>query len=202
MKGYGLNIFVEKKTVDWIGRINAQLKTSIKGEVTIYLPAGSTPIPLYQDWCDHNHDFLEKANFQQIDEVIGTMMFENFFKEHLSNRLVMPIENKIIQGDIAILGVGLNGHVGFHEPQIPITFEHGEVELSQKSCEILNIDYPSKGLTYGLSVFLKCKKIIVIARGAKKRDILNKCLDPNSQLPCAHILKHENCDLITDFNLD
>ncbi len=169
----------------------------------MYIPAGNTPKLLYELWEGNRPGYLEGLSLFQIDEVIsstGKGMFEAFFNEHLPTykQQVNFINEEWSQAEIAVLGLGLNGHVAFHEPNIPRHFTFGRVELADDTCENLNIPNKSWGLSYGLGAFLNCKRILLIVCGKNKKDILQKVLDNNPDVPAAALLSHPGLTILAD----
>ena len=82
--------------------------------------------------------------------------------------------------DLQLLGIGLDGHIGFNEPDAFFTKETHEVELDESTIEAnarffaSKADVPTKAITMGMMSIMQAKKILLIANGAKKKDILDK----------------------------
>lgn len=82
--------------------------------------------------------------------------------------------------DLQLLGIGLDGHIGFNEPDSCFTAETHEVELDESTIEAnarffaSKADVPTKAITMGMRSIMQAKKILLIANGAKKKDILDK----------------------------
>ena len=84
--------------------------------------------------------------------------------------------------DLAVLGLGPNGHLGFNEPPSDATSMSRVVSLPEESI-ISNAVYwgstervPRTALTMGLRQLLRAKKIVLLVSGAKKQDILYRTL--------------------------
>ncbi len=80
--------------------------------------------------------------------------------------------------DIQLLGIGLDGHIGFNEPDDCFTAQTHVVELDPSTIEA-NARFfeskdmvPRKAVTMGMAGIMQSKKILIIANGAAKRDIL------------------------------
>jgi glucosamine-6-phosphate deaminase len=99
--------------------------------------------------------------------------------------------NKYHQVDIAILGVGNNGHIAFNEPGTLISEQTHVVNLTESSRQAnsrffdndIN-EVPKQAVTVGLSEILKAKRIVLIAIGKAKRTAIErlkqaKDFDPN-----------------------
>ncbi len=169
----------------------------------LFIPAGNTPIPLYQLWERTRPPYLDKLNFLQVDEVINGPhkgIFRRFFEEHLPGykNQVRWIDGNPVMADVAILGLGLNGHVAFHEPGIPQHFEIGCVQLNNDTCQNLDTAKDTWGLTYGVGAFSKCKKILVIACGSSKAEIVNELLSDKSKIPASFLKDHPGLTVIFD----
>ena len=82
--------------------------------------------------------------------------------------------------DLQLLGIGLDGHIGFNEPDAAFIAETHEVELDESTIEAnarffaSKADVPTKAITMGMMSIMQAKKILLIANGAKKKDILDK----------------------------
>lgn len=82
--------------------------------------------------------------------------------------------------DLQLLGIGLDGHIGFNEPDEFFTKETHEVTLDESTIEAnarffaSKDDVPTKAITMGMMSIMQAKKILLIANGAKKKEILEK----------------------------
>ncbi|MCB0362817.1 MAG: hypothetical protein KDD35_08845, partial [Bdellovibrionales bacterium] len=121
-----------------------------EGHRSFYIPAGNTPLPLYRYWEESRPQLLSQCQLIQIDEVLEgkkSNMFFHFFEENLpswTSKLISPHEN-YHQGDAALLGLGLNGHLGFHEPELPEEVFFACVPLSPLTCKNLKLSASAWG---------------------------------------------------------
>lgn len=106
--------------------------------------------------------------------------------------------------DLAVLGLGLNGHLGFNEPASALTPYAHIAELSietqkHQMVEGLNVK-PAFGYTMGMAELLQVRKIIMLVSGEHKREQQEKLLhgkaDP--QFPASFLCLHPDVDLYTD----
>lgn len=107
--------------------------------------------------------------------------------------------------DCMIVGIGMNGHIGFNEPGIsqglsahvieldPITQRVGQKYFSAKTPL-------SKGITLGLAQFMQCRMAILLAVGTKKALIIKKALaeDVSVAVPASIIREHPNAFVLLD----
>jgi 6-phosphogluconolactonase/glucosamine-6-phosphate isomerase/deaminase len=164
---------------------------------SMFIPSGESPKPLYEDWNRVRPPWLNKLRLVQLDEVLQPEEpFKAFFKKFLSRENISWVKESPFAADLAILGLGWNGHVAFHEPHVDPDFEFGEVELSPGTCERNNIPLGSKGLTFGLGAFLKTKRILMIVRGPSKREVLAQLLAGEASLPASKLLRHHHFTII------
>lgn len=172
----------------------------------LFLPAGGTPQSLYHRWSQDPSPLLRSLTFLQVDEIL-TGPKQNYFR-HFFEREMEPflsqfewIQNADRTADAAILGVGINGHVAFHEPHLPRDFRGGCVLLSPETLKYLELTDPTWGITYGVGTFKKTQKILVLARGEAKQRVL-RCAQKRKDLPVSWILDHPGVTLLTDFEME
>lgn len=84
--------------------------------------------------------------------------------------------------DIQLLGIGPDGHIGFNEPDEFFTKETHVVDLDPSTIEANSRffasadDVPRQAVTMGMGGIMGAKKVLLIASGASKKDILEKAL--------------------------
>lgn len=82
--------------------------------------------------------------------------------------------------DIQLLGIGLDGHIGFNEPDEVFTAETHSVKLDESTIEanarfFESIDdVPREAITMGMKSIMGARKILLIANGKNKKDIVEK----------------------------
>ena len=80
--------------------------------------------------------------------------------------------------DIQLLGIGHDGHIGFNEPDEFFTKETHLVDLDPSTIEAnarffaSEADVPRKAITMGMGAIMNAKKVLLIANGQKKKDIV------------------------------
>jgi glucosamine-6-phosphate deaminase len=85
--------------------------------------------------------------------------------------------------DLAVLGLGRNGHLGFNEPPSAPESPTRVVDLSQVTMEDnarywgTLADVPSLAVTMGLRHLLRARTIVLVASGAGKRAIVHRVLE-------------------------
>lgn len=196
---------IGKDENEWVNLAWTWMHEEVRAGQSVFIPAGGTPQALYRRWVAEPTSLLRSLKFLQIDEILNGPekgAFRRFFEEELGSylRQIEWIGECNRTADVAVLGVGVNGHVAFHEPHLPRQFSSGCVRLSQETLSYLSLQDPTWGVTYGVQAFLKAKKILVLARGERKQKIIKKAL-LEKNLPISWILEHSNVTLVTDFNV-
>jgi 6-phosphogluconolactonase/glucosamine-6-phosphate isomerase/deaminase len=188
---------------EWLFTIENWFKDRVDrgGVRRVFLPAGETPKPLYEHWQTCSPDYIKGLKFVQVDDVIsgpGARIFQKFFTEQLSLYIDQFefIEEAELGADIALLGLGLNGHIAFHEPGLPNHFYSGCLILDAKTSSHLGLPGDTRAVTYGAGAFLKARSIALIVRGESKQEVLQKFLQGDPSLPVTALLGHPDLSLI------
>lgn len=106
--------------------------------------------------------------------------------------------------DLQLLGIGLDGHIGFNEPDAHFTSATHEVTLDESTIKanarfFANEDeVPKTAITMGMMSIMQAKKILLIANGENKKEILEKAffgpIDP--QVPASILQLHPDVTVI------
>lgn len=84
--------------------------------------------------------------------------------------------------DMQLLGIGLDGHIGFNEPDEVFVAPTHAVELDPSTIEanarfFESIDdVPRRAITMGMKSIMRARRILLIANGSKKKAILEASL--------------------------
>ena len=84
--------------------------------------------------------------------------------------------------DLQLLGIGLDGHIGFNEPDNVFTAATHEVVLDESTIEANSRffankeDVPKTAITMGMMSIMQAKKILLVANGKAKKAIVEKML--------------------------
>lgn len=197
------------------------------------LPTGATPIPMYEELarmaaartCD-----LSGATVWAIDEFCGVApetpgTNASYYRQHLSvpvrelycpnaadNHPARHIEEyaaaiRSTGGlDLAVLGVGTNGHVAFNEPgsgrDAPARLVDLEAESRAAHAEAFGglANVPAQGMTLGIADLLEARAIIVLATGAHKAEVVRAAVEdpPTAGVPASWLQTHERVVWLLD----
>ena len=85
--------------------------------------------------------------------------------------------------DVAILGLGVNGHLGFNEPPSDAASVTRTVELTSATIEAnarywgTERDVPTRAVTLGIRPLLHARAIVLLVSGASKHEIVHRALE-------------------------
>ena len=109
--------------------------------------------------------------------------------------------------DLAITGIGDDGHIAFNEPAaylLPrthvVNLKASTIEANARFFDNIN-DVPKRAISIGMEEIMKCRNFLVVASGIKKAPLLAKMfendhLDPN--YPVSFLRMHPNVTFILD----
>ena len=107
--------------------------------------------------------------------------------------------------DLIIVGVGMNGHVGFNEPGVSPDLHAHVIALDAVTSSVGQKYFNSKtkltkGITLGLKDLQDAKKAILIASGERKSHIIKSALEGRIQVsvPASMIRLHANATIMLD----
>ncbi|MEP7079957.1 MAG: glucosamine-6-phosphate deaminase [Ginsengibacter sp.] len=166
--------------------------------------------PMEADALNSYHYFMRKNLFEKTDIDIENyflpdgMMDKDKIKEHSR-----AYEKKIEDAggiDLQVLGIGVNGHIGFNEPGSPVYSKTRLVSLDNStrianSHEFGNIaEVPRMAITMGISTILKSKEIILMAWGKTKAPVIEKAVEdnPTEDIPASLLQHHDHCTFVLD----
>lgn len=181
------------------------------------LPTGSTPIGMYKNLIQFGLDWSEVKTYN-LDEYEGIShshpesyhmyMNKNLFlhvnlnkdNTHFPDDQYDKTINEFGGLDLTILGIGHNGHIAFNEPGSSVTSRTRKVKLTEETINANSrffdsIDeVPKKAFTMGMKTIRESKKIILIANGEDKWDILNQCFNGelSKDRPASILQTHPN----------
>lgn len=108
--------------------------------------------------------------------------------------------------DLSLLGIGMNGHLGFNEPGSSLESVCRVISLDETTQSIGQKYFETpqelkQGITLGLKQILETRTVVLIASGAKKRPIIKKLLEKREvdlSVPVSSLWEHPNCHLFMD----
>ena len=108
--------------------------------------------------------------------------------------------------DLQLLGIGHNGHIGFNEPGDAFDNDVHCVDLTQSTIEANKRffasadDVPKQAYTMGIKTIMQAKKILVVASGEDKADIVRDAFfgPITPKVPASVLQLHNDVTLVAD----
>ncbi|MCQ2455150.1 MAG: glucosamine-6-phosphate deaminase [Clostridia bacterium] len=126
-----------------------------------------------------NTNFFNHINISKDNTFVPSGISEDFDKECEEYDKMIKSFGGI---DLQLLGIGVDGHIGFNEPS-DVFEKNTHVVTLHKSTIDANSRFfsspeevPTKAITMGMTSIMQAKKILLIANGKNKEEILNKAL--------------------------
>ncbi len=168
-----------------------------------YYPLSVESLQSYRHFMQENlfsHIDIEPSNCHIPDAEVS---LENIKQHCLQYETLIQNAGGI---DFQLLGIGRNGHIGFNEPGTHISSVTRLITLdritrSDAAVEFSGIaNVPRKAITMGVNTILNSKRIVLLAWGEKKADIIKQAVEgPVSEFVSASYLQaHQNISFVLD----
>jgi glucosamine-6-phosphate deaminase len=207
-------------------------EVAAQSEIVLALPTGRTPIPFYDELAarhDAGRLDLTRARGFNLDEIVlprhDPRTFRAFMEQHAWGRTGLrrdrcdipdgaapDLEAECVRYEraltdaggigIAILGVGVDGHIAYNMPG-PMRLGTHVTRLPDGLAASLAVppgDWPLRAITMGIGTIRAARRILVLATGESKVTAVQRLVhgpdDPH--WPCSFLHTHPNLDLIAD----
>lgn len=160
------------------------------------------------DWYNKGDIDFSKVTSINLDEYVGLdesndQSYRYFMNNNLFKHININLENTFVPNgcaedleaeskaydqrikeyggiDLQLLGIGLDGHIGFNEPDEFFVKDTHIVDLDESTIKANSrffeseADVPRKAVTMGMVSIMQAKKILLVANGTNKKEILEK----------------------------
>ena len=106
---------------------------------------------------------------------------------------------------LLFLGLGSNGHIGFNEPGSSVDSVARLVQLAPTTVARIRDQHPDQdppdfGITLGVTGILAARRILVMATGERKAEIVRRALqeEESADLPASYLRRHAAVDWVLD----
>lgn len=108
--------------------------------------------------------------------------------------------------DLQILGIGKNGHIGFNEPETNLNAKTHLTSLTSSTIKANSRffksedEVPKAALTMGIRSILLSRKVVLLASGAGKHEVIKQLLEGGitTHIPATMLNVHQDVTLICD----
>lgn len=218
---------VARAAADFVGE-----RVASRPELVLAFPTGRTPIPFYEELQRRHEARaidLSRARAFNLDELVlppgDPRSFRAFMERHawekiglvrqrcdIPNGSVADLEAEcrryeeaiVVAGgiDLAILGIGKDGHVAYNLPG-PSALATHVVSLPESEAASLGVATragPLRAITMGLGTIRAAREIVILATGETKAKAIaalqRGVADPS--WPCTHLASHPALTLLLD----
>jgi glucosamine-6-phosphate deaminase len=228
-----MRIILSKSTSEAVDAVTTIVmdKLASHPSMVIGLATGRTMEPVYAEWVEKAMKQglnMDKAFFFMLDEYLG--IAENHpssFKSYIKERLMLPLKlhesqfafppihqsgehyETLIQEaggiDLQLLGIGVNGHIGFNEPGSKFNSRTRVVELTDET-KLSNQSHfgvgemPSKALSMGIGSIMDGKELLMLATGKSKAEAIKYLINhhDDENCPASFLKSHAHFTLVLD----
>lgn len=207
----------------------------LKPDSVLSLATGSTPVGIYKnliEWYKNGDLDFSLVKTLNLDEYKGLprdndqsyyyFMYQNLFSHiniNLNNTNIpdgMKEEeecdryNRLIDSmggiDLQLLGLGLNGHIGFNEPCDHFPLKTHCVALTQSTIEANSRffasmeEVPKYAYTMGIGTIMSAKTVLMAVSGMAKAEIVKEmvCGKVTPKVPASILQFHSDAIIIAD----
>jgi glucosamine-6-phosphate deaminase len=205
-----------------------------KPDAVIGLAAGATPLAMYADLVRRHLDFSGVTVFG-LDEYLDLSpdhpgSCTRILRQNLIERVNLPPSRVHLLGacsdgdvlaacdayereiaaaggvDLQILGLGVNGHIGFNEPGCSLAGRTHPVGL-RANTRMINRPYfttaqdvPTAAITMGVATILAARRIILLATGPAKAAAVAKAVEGSltAMVPASALQLHPDAVMLLD----
>lgn len=212
---------------EWADRVADRLVAELVPGRRVCVPTGATPLPVYQRVAAERP--LDGVILFLLDEFGGlprddpgrcAAMLRRDLLDPAGGSPVVHVPDVdaddpanaaagfaelIGEGvDLAIVGLGTNGHVGMNEPGSGRDSRTRVVELAPSTARRA-LAYgatrtPHWGITVGIAELMRAKEVWVLVTGSHKREILDRALHGpvGPDVPASFLTEHDRCVFLVD----
>ena len=205
-----------------------------RGGARLVLASGQTMVPVYEELAALNRRGrapFHRAQTFNLDELrlpaADPRSFRSFMERHLFSKTDRPpakihflagdardpeaeclrFERELARGgpaDLALVGIGRNGHVAYIEPGAALPPKTSPVRLSASTRRALEAQgirsVPREALTMGIETILEAREILLVATGKEKANIVAAALagPVTPRCPASFLSLHPSLTVVLD----
>ena len=190
-------------------------------------------VHVFADMVNEGKVDISRTHYVSLDEWVGLSNEDEgscglFNQQNLLSRLQHPFAGThIINGaaedieservalndyisqygplNVSVLGIGMNGHLGFNENGVDFDLDAHIIPLSETTLKAMTKYFgekfhPTQGISQGIRQIMAAKTVILIANGAHKAEILKKAVHGpvTNEVPASVLQNHPNCYVVAD----
>ncbi|HET7295180.1 MAG TPA: glucosamine-6-phosphate deaminase [Vicinamibacteria bacterium] len=205
---------------------------SPRGGLVLALPTGRTPIPMYDELAARHARGelrLGPVTAFQLDELVlpfdDPRTFRVFLRDCVWSRLGVPddrchlpdtaarsleaecrrYEERLAEAgglDLAVLGLGVDGHVAYNLPRPPSLDTHVRAlpDGVAEENRVPEAERPLRAITMGLATLRRARRLVILATGPSKAEPLRmlRTRTDDPDWPCTFLASHRDLTVLVD----
>ena len=208
---------IKAKDYDAMSRAAAHIiaaQIQLKPNCVLGLATGSSPIGTYKQLIEWNKagdlDFSAVRSVN-LDEYAGLtpdhdQSYAYFMRHNLFDHVNIDLANTNVPIDLQLLGLGVNGHIGFNEPDDHFSLGTHKVTLTESTRDankrfFASIDeVPTHAYTMGVRDIMQAQRVLMVASGANKAQAIKDAFfgPVTPQVPASILQYHKDFILVAD----
>lgn len=152
--------------------------------------------------------YMQKHLFSKININSANIYFPDVLASDIP-RACADYEEKIatLGGiDVQVLGIGVEGHIGFNEPTSSLVSRTRIKTLAHRTIQELaknfpaSSEVPSQVLTMGVGTIMEAEKVVLLATGQEKAEIIRKTIEGpiTAMVPASILQMHRVAKIFLD----
>lgn len=232
MKNLSTKVYADSTEMSWQASLAFASAISEPKTKSVILATGNTPRRMYDHLCNLHaqHDLsLGRLTWYHLDDFYGIKEGQYNFSDDLWQNLLTKLQvsrknycswqdilatgkpfhflDEVFQTeapDVAVLGIGQNGHIGFNEPGSGFFSCSRKMPLDAQTIQMFMNDFggkpPVEAIGMGIATILKAKKIILMASGKNKAAAVARMLQGPvaPDCPASFLQLHPNLEVFLD----
>jgi 6-phosphogluconolactonase len=178
----------------WLAARIAEAMGGREGPVTITVPGGSTPFPIFEALLEHDLDWSRLVVWPGDDRVVAedhpasnTGRIRALFERAGAEVVTLSEMEQVPRFDLAWLGMGADGHVASLFPNTDPRVGD-PAPIRRLTPDPLPPEAPFDRITLTLPSLLNSDALMFVIRGADKRAMFEAALAGEHDLPVARLL--------------
>ncbi len=192
-----------RQLIDWYEKGDIDFSECISVNLDEYVGLGGENDQSYRYFMNHN--FFHAINIKPENTFVPNGCAEDLAAECEKYDARIADLGGI---DLQLLGIGLDGHIGFNEPDDYFVKNTHVVELHESTIKANSrffeneAEVPRRAVTMGMVSIMQAKKILLIASGKNKRDIVEKAFfgPITPKIPASILQLHPDITVIQCLN--
>lgn len=192
-----------RQLIDWYEKGDIDFSECISVNLDEYVGLGGENDQSYRYFMNHN--FFHAININPENTFVPNGLAEDLTAECEKYDARISDLGGI---DLQLLGIGLDGHIGFNEPDDYFVKNTHVVKLHESTIKANSrffeneAEVPRRAVTMGMVSIMQAKKILLIASGKNKRDIVEKAFfgPITPKIPASILQLHPDITVIQCLN--